>query len=139
MLWPHPWMKIAPPPWELSVRPKPSMLAGLQEKLLGYGLGTSSSVERPLLRVHSAVDPWSRVAFAGKPISNVGSYGSEQLPLLTVVLPPHKSTPLESTVTAAPASAPISDGSCNISARLPLSSALHPITASSGSRSTCAL
>src|SRR6516165_3394461 len=30
-------MKMPPPPWELSVTLKPSMLDGLQVKLLGYG------------------------------------------------------------------------------------------------------
>src|SRR6516162_9412436 len=32
------WLKMRPPPWELSVTLKPSMLDGLQVKLLGYGL-----------------------------------------------------------------------------------------------------
>src|SRR6516165_10419870 len=31
-------MKMPPPPWELSVTLKPSMVDGLQVKLLGYGL-----------------------------------------------------------------------------------------------------
>ena len=34
----QPWTKMPPPPWELSVTLKPSMLDGLQVKLLGYGL-----------------------------------------------------------------------------------------------------
>ena len=37
---------------------------------------------------------------------------------------------------AAPSSAPISDGSCNSSARLPLSVASQPTVASRGNRST---
>src|SRR5947209_14340459 len=32
-----PISKMAPPPWELSVIPKPSMLDGLHQKLLGNG------------------------------------------------------------------------------------------------------
>src|ERR1700756_1926424 len=38
MLCPQPWTKIPPPPCELSVMPKPSMIDGLHQKLLGNGL-----------------------------------------------------------------------------------------------------
>src|SRR5438270_13636198 len=45
--------KMPPPPCELLVTPSPSMLDGLQRKLLGYGLATKSappSVPRPQSR-----------------------------------------------------------------------------------------
>src|SRR6516164_1035742 len=32
------WTRIPPPPWELSVRPRPSIADGLHWKLLGYRL-----------------------------------------------------------------------------------------------------
>src|ERR1700752_1980949 len=103
------------------------MLDGLHMKLLGNGL---------LLPVESRhIEPvgfdmvsCNSVVLVGKPLSNVGSYELDG-----------KNTPLPSTVTPAPSSAPIRDGSCNSSARFPFSSELQPTTASSGNRSTCGL
>src|SRR5216683_568555 len=123
-LCPQPWTKMPPPPWELLVMPNPSMLDGLQEKLLGNGFGETLHIA-PLgfawVFCRSGVP-------VGNPASKVGSYGFDR-----------KFTPLPSTVMPAPSSAPIKDGSCSCSARLPLSSASHPTVASSGKRSTCAL
>src|SRR6516162_5686269 len=107
---------MPPPPWELLVIPSPSMLDGLHWKLLGNGFGPATGPQVP--DVNSVVP-------AGKPPSKVGSHG----------LWPCKSTPFDSTVIPAPSSAPISEGSCNNSARLPLSEASQPTVASSGSRS----
>src|SRR6266436_8041839 len=118
-LWPQPWTKMPPPPWELSVMPKPSMLDGVHQKLLENGL---VPLAPPQLAAVRSVVP------AGKPASRVGSYGFEG-----------KFTHFPSTVMPAPSSAPIRLGSCNISARLPLSSASQPTAASSGNRSTCGL
>src|SRR6266576_2903734 len=91
---------MAPPPWELSVTPKPSILEGLHWKLLGKGL---LPVPPQLAAVRSVLP-------VGKPPKRVGSNG----------FCPWTSTPFDKTVIAAPSRAPISVGSCNISARLPL-------------------
>src|SRR6266852_1825268 len=72
--------------------------------------------------------PMRSVVPVGNPAIKVGSYGFEG-----------KFTPFASTVIPAPSSAPIRLGSCNCSARLPLSPASQPTTASSGKRSTCGL
>ena len=98
--------------------PRPSMLDGLHQKLLGNGFGPAAVPQVPAV---------SSVVPVGKPASRVGSHGS----------PPWKSTPFANTVMAAPSSAPISEGSCNSSARLPLRPASQPTVASSGSRSIC--
>src|SRR6267142_3341596 len=120
MLCPQPCTKMPPPPWELSVMPKPSMLDGLHQKLLGNGFGPPAGPQ--VLAV-------SNVVPTGKPASRAGSHG----------LTPWKSAPFDSTVIAAPSSAPISEGSCNNSARLPFRPASHPTVASRGNRSTCGL
>src|SRR6266436_2724005 len=91
------------------------MLDGLHQKLLGNGF-----VE---LVVH--VLAVSSVVPAGKPANRVVSNGSA----------PWKSTPFDSTVIAAPSNAPISEGSCRSSAKLPLRLASQPTVASSGNRS----
>src|SRR6266550_8434906 len=118
-LCPQPWTKMPPPPWELSVMPKPSMLDGLHQKLLENGLVPLAPPQLAAVR---------NVVPAGKPAARVGSYGFEG-----------KFTPFPSTVMPAPSSAPIRLGSCNISARLPLRPASQPTVASSGNRSTCGL
>src|SRR5258707_1817872 len=118
-LCPQPCTKTPPPPCELSVMPKPSMLDGLHWKLLGNGFAP----------VPPQLPEVSSVVVVGKPPSSVGSKGSA----------PWKSAPLDNTVMAAPSSAPISEGSCSNSARLPLSEASQPTVASSGKRSTCGL
>src|SRR5450631_1057715 len=127
MLWFQPCRKMPPPPWELWVMVSASMLDGLHEKLLGNGLTA------PVASTHVA--PFgadtvfcSKVVPVGKPASSVGSYGLEG-----------KFTPLPSTVMPAPSSAPIKDGSCSNSARLPFRLVSQPSTASSGKRSTCGL
>src|SRR5437660_4176043 len=111
---------MPPPPWELLVIPKPSMLDGLHQKLLGNGFGPATG---------RRVLPVSNVVAAGKPARRVGSHG----------FPPWKSAPFDNTVMAPPASAPISEGSCNNSARLPLRPASHPTVDSRGIRSICGL
>src|SRR5437773_3919091 len=111
---------MPPPPWELLVIPKPSMLDGLHQKLLGNGFGPATGPQ---------VLPVSSVVAAGKPARRVGSHG----------FPPWKSAPFDNTVIAAPSSAPISEGSCNNSARLPFRPASQPTVASRGNRSTCGL
>src|SRR2546427_3443510 len=110
---------MPPPPWELLVIPKPSMLDGLHQKLLGNGF----------VPVPPQVLAVSNVVPVGKPARRAGSHG----------LTPWKSAPFDSTVIAAPSSAPISEGSCNNSARLPLRPASHPTVASRGNRSICGL
>ena len=127
---------MPPPPCEPSVMPKPSMLDGLQEKLLGNGLVAllllvwQFGLASPSGKIPEADGsvPVRSVVPVGNPARSVGSNGSDG-----------KFTPFESTVIPAPSSAPIKDGSCSCSARLPLSSALHPTVASSGKRSTCGL
>ena len=115
-LCPQACTKMPPPPWELLVIPKPSMLDGLHQKLLGNGLGLAVQ----LALVRSVV-----------PVGNVPpavTHGFDG-----------KFTPFANTVIAAPSSAPIRLGSCNISARLPFSVASQPTVASVGIRSTCGL
>src|SRR6267143_2211315 len=119
-LCPQPCTKMPPPPCELLVMLRPSMLDGLHQKLLGAGFGPA--VVPQVLDVSSVV-------LVGKPASRVGSNG----------LAPWKSAPFANTVMPAPSSAPISEGSCNSSARLPLRLASQPTVASSGNRSTCGL
>src|SRR3984893_17142641 len=119
-LCPQPCTKTPPPPWELLVMLRPSMLDGLHWKLLGNGFGPAMVPQVPAV---------SSVVPAGKQESRVGSNG----------LAPLKFTPFANTVIPAPSSAPISEGSCNSSARLPLSEASQPTVASNGIRSTCGL
>src|SRR6266849_3865985 len=133
-LCPQPWMKMPPPPWELLVIPKPSMLDGLHEKLLENGLVVlvpllwQLGLASPTGKLPPGSRPMRSVVPVGNPASKAGSYGFEG-----------KFTPFASTVMPAPSSAPIRLGSCNCSARLPLSSASQPTTASRGNRSTCGL
>src|SRR5882757_6640854 len=103
MLCPQPCTKIPPPPCELLVMPKPSMLDGLHQKLLGNGFLAVLVFDPQVLAV-------SNVVPVGKPARSVGSHG----------LAPWKSAPFDNTVIAAPSSAPISAGSCSCSAMLPL-------------------
>src|ERR1017187_2787958 len=114
---------MPPPPWELLVIPRPSMLEGLHQKLLGNGLWAPELFgPQPLV---ASVVLFSSVVPTGKVSAANGFVG--------------KLTPFDNTVMAAPSSAPIRVGSCNNSARLPLSVASQPTVASSGSRSTCGL
>src|SRR2546421_950031 len=110
---------MPPPPCELLLIPNPSILDGLHQKLLGNGF----------VPVPPQVLAVSNVVPVGKPARRAGSHG----------LTPWKSAPFDSTVIAAPSSAPISEGSCNNSARLPLRPASHPTVASRGNRSICGL
>src|SRR5436853_2534404 len=121
-LCPQPCTKMPPPPCELLVMLNPSMLDGLHWKLLGNGF-LAVAVFDPQEPAVSNVVP------IGKPASRVGSNG----------LAPWKSAPWANTVMPAPSRAPISEGSCNSSARLPLRLASQPTVASSGNRSTCGL
>src|ERR1700737_2735689 len=109
---------MPPPPCELLVRPRPSMLDGLHWKLLGY---VPLQYVFTLLSVNSTV-------LAGKPASSVGSKGVDG-----------EYTPFASTVMPAPSRAPISEGSCSCSARLPFRPACQPTVDSNGIRSTCGL
>src|SRR5882724_9617595 len=118
---------MPPPPWELLVIPKPSMLDGLHQKLLGNGL-------------------WPVVVFGPQPLGSPAFvlFVSSNVPVGNV--PPTgangsdgKFTPFDNTVMAAPSRAPIRLGSCSISARLPFSVVSHPTVASVGSRSICGL
>src|SRR5467141_4916959 len=111
---------MQPPPWELLVIPNPSILDGLHQKLLGNGFGPAIGPQ--VLAV-------SNVVAGGKPARRVGSHG----------FAPWKSAPFDNTVIAAPSSAPISEGSCNNSARLPFRPASQPTVASRGNRSICGL
>src|SRR6266550_4980538 len=123
-LCPQAWTKMPPPPWEALVIDKPSMLDGLQWKLLGnrFGLPVPDPLPQfcgPLVR---SVVP-SRKAPSASPNGSL----------------PWKSTPFPNTVIPAPSYAPISDGSCNCSARLPFIVVSQPTGASAGMRSTCGL
>src|SRR5882762_1065935 len=125
---------MPPPPWELLVMPKPSMLDGLHEKLLGNGLVALAvflwqlGLASPTGKLPPGSSPMRSVVPVGNPASKVGSYGFEG-----------KFTPFPSTVMPAPSSAPIRLGSCNCSARLPLRFASQPTAASRGNRSICGL
>ena len=77
----------------------------------------SPPLSRPLLPEHSA---------------EAGSLPGTRLPSRRRVCPGGVHTPLPRTVIPAPSYAPISEGSCSCSARLPLSVASQPSTASSG-------
>src|ERR1035441_8597123 len=107
---------MPPPPWELLVIPNPSMLDGLHQKLLGNGFVALVPEVLQVLDVRSGVP-------TGKVSATNGFDG--------------KLTPFDSTVMAAPSSAPMRVGSCNSSARLPFSVASQPTVASSGRRSIC--
>src|SRR5579871_3764940 len=106
MLCPQPCTKIPPPPCELSWTLSPSMLDGLHMKLLGNGFVRS---------LQWLLDPGtplcSSVVTGGNPPGSEPSLQGSA---------PWKSTPLDSTVIPAPSKAPISEGSCSNSARLPL-------------------
>src|ERR1700730_1003252 len=119
-LCPQPCTKTPPPPCELLVMLRPSMLDGLHWKLLGNGFPPVP----PQLPVPSSVVPVGKL-----PPSTVGVHGFW----------PWKSTPFDNTVIPAPSSAPISEGSCSSSAMLPFCVASQPTAASSGKRSTCGL
>src|SRR5499427_9110148 len=123
-LCPQACTKTPPPPWELFVTDKPSTLDGLHWKLLGKRFGLLVlTPPLPQFVLRSSVVP------SGKAPSAVSWKG----------LAPWKSTPLPSTVIPAPSYAPIRDGSCNCSARLPFSVVSQPTVASEGMRSTCGL
>src|SRR6266446_6081484 len=63
-LCPQPCTKMPPPPCELSVMPRPSMLDGLHRKLLGNGF----------VPVPPQLPEVSSVAPVGKPASSVASH-----------------------------------------------------------------
>src|SRR5579863_6296848 len=111
------------------------MLEGLQVKLLGNGL----VVTLVLVWQSGLASPTGRVSGLGPtPVSRVVPVGNAPPSLPSDQgLCPWKSTPFASTVIPAPSKAPISEGSCNCSARLPLSVASQPTVASSGKRSIC--
>src|ERR1700688_2525604 len=112
MLWFQPCKKTPPPPWELLVKVRPSMRDGLQRKLLG------KAAQSALLFV-STREP------VGK------------LPSAPTLLPSMlRFSPFARTVMAAPSYAPMSEGSCRSSARLPLTVVSQPTIPSSGSGST---
>src|ERR1700687_4746 len=98
------------------------MLDGLHQKLLGNGFVAVLAFDPQVLAV-------SNVVPVGKPARRAGSHG----------FAPWKFAPFDNTVIAAPSNAPISEGSCNNSARLPLRPASHPTVDSRGNRSICGL
>ena len=100
------------------------MLDGLHRKLLGNGL-TECCPLRPLPVVVLVLSGEQNRSGRERVRRTNGFDG--------------KLTPLESTVIAAPSSAPIRLGSCSSSARLPLRVASQPTVASSGKRSTWGL
>src|SRR5579864_487192 len=119
------------------------MLDGLHTKLLGKRLAPllpswQSRLASPTCNAPGVpgappglfTTPVSRVVTVGKAPFSVPSFHGAC---------PWKSSPFARTVTPAPSNAPISEGSCNCSARLPFREASQPITASSGRRSTCGL
>src|SRR5512136_201241 len=71
MLCPQPWTKMPPPPWELLVMVRPSMLDGLHWKLLGNGFGLV--VPSPLPQSVGLFV--RRVVPVGNPANSVGSNG----------------------------------------------------------------
>src|SRR5580704_3620542 len=94
-LWPQAWTKIPPPPCELLRMPRPSMLDGLHQKLLGNGFVLPTPLgPQPVLVLLLLV---SRAV----PVGNVSAKNGFE----------GKLTPFESTVIAAPSSAPIKLGS----------------------------
>src|ERR1700674_1807975 len=112
---------------------RPSILDGLHWKLLGNGLvGSVGFVGVPVQsELVSRTVPrgiWLSVATA--PLSG---------PFPKTKPSAGKRTPFPRTVIPAPSYAPISDGSCKSSARLPLTVVSHPTMPSSGKRSTCGL
>src|SRR5215469_18523593 len=115
MLCPQPCTKMPPPPCELFWTVSPSMLDGLHIKLLGNGFVLSLQwLLAPGTPLCNSVAP------GGNPPGSVPSdHGST----------PWKSTPLDNTVIPAPSSAPMSEGSCNSSARLPFRLAVQPTAA----------
>src|SRR5690349_4361618 len=118
---------MPPPPWELFVTDKPSILDGLHWKLLGnrFGLVLPSPLPQSWGTCLRSAVP------AGNPAGSAPSvHGSS---------PSGTRTPLARTVIPAPSYAPRRDGSCSCSARLPFSPASQPTVASSGKRSTCGL
>src|SRR5438309_7023932 len=116
---------MPPPPWELLVTDKPSILDGLHWKLLGNGLVASEQWElAPGMSCRS-------VAVSGN--------AAGVAPSLHGSVPSGTNTPFESTVIPAPSYAPRRVGSCSCSARLPFSWASQPSRPSSGKRSICGL
>jgi len=105
-------------PCELSVIPKPSMLDGLHQKLLGNGFLAVLVFDPQVLAV-------SNVVPTGKPARRAGSQG----------LAPWKFATFRQHRNCCPSNAPMSEGSCNNSAMFPLSPASHPTVASRGNRS----
>src|SRR5215469_12599706 len=115
-------------------------------KLLGNGLVSLSCVLLvELVPVEASVwqsglaSPRGRESGLGPtPVSRVATGGNAPASLPSFQgLAPWKSIPLPRTVTPAPSNAPIREGSCNCSARLPFCVASQPTVASRGIRSTC--
>src|ERR1700752_2530270 len=100
------------------------MLDGLHWKLLGYGLGVFD-LPPPQFAEGRSVEP-------------VGNPASDPVPK-TFADPAGIFTPFERTVIPAPSYAPRRDGSCNSSARLPLTVVSQPTMPSRGTLSTCGL
>src|SRR5882762_6730504 len=105
---------MPPPPPELSVMPSPSMLDGLHQKLLGYGLGTAGASPPP--PPPPVALPQSAVVRSVVPI---GKPPSVICPTPNGSDPAGYFTPFDNTVIPAPSSAPMRLGSCNSSAMLP--------------------
>src|ERR1035438_5342857 len=136
----QPWTKMPPPPWELLVTLNPSMLDGLQMKLLGYGLGPELPVLHAGLLLPTTRAPLVPGAapglLTGTPVSSVVPTGKSASVVLNGSAP-WKSTPFARTVIPAPSKAPMSEGSCKSSPRLPFNVASQPMVPSRGNLSTC--
>src|SRR5215469_2641205 len=113
---------MPPPPCELSVIVRPSMLDGLHQKLL-VNLVRLPVGEPALGQYRFVLVAINSVVPVGKPAANVGSKGFDG-----------ENTPFERTVMPAPSKAPIKLGSCSSSARFPLRPASQPTVDSNGKR-----
>ena len=67
---------MPPPPWELSVTLKPSMLDGLQVKLLGYGLVSLVLRDRAVRVVGYRMA--ERVGVADRECERIGAHAGQQ-------------------------------------------------------------
>src|SRR4029077_9947302 len=114
---------------------RPSIEDGLHVKLLGNGFAVTVAL---VWQSGLASPVGSAVGTGPTPVSSVVPVGNAPPSLPSDQgFAPWKSTPFPSTVIAAPSNAPISEGSCNCSARLPFCVASQPTVASRGKRSIC--
>src|SRR3981189_1014340 len=101
MLCVQPCKKMAPPPWELSVMPRPSMLDGLHQKLLGNGLALPGALPPPPLLPPPLPPPLLQSAVV-RSVVPVGIPPSAVVPNPKGSDPAGNLTPFASTVMPAP-------------------------------------